>query len=96
LPGSLVYTVAEAGWAVAYGAGAILLGVALLTYAAGPVMAPAWVRWTTLVAGIAALASLAWFPQFLVYLWAIAIGIWMLAAPQTAEARQASRSPQTA
>lgn len=89
LPGTLTYTIAEAGWAVAYGGGAILLGCALVTYALGPVAAPAWVRWTTLVAGIAAIASIAWFPQFLVYLWAIAIGVWTLVsrrstAPATA------------
>jgi hypothetical protein len=78
LPGTLAYTVSEAGWAVAYGAGGILLGCALLTYAIGTVAAPAWVRWTTLVAGVAAVASIAWFPQFLVYLWAIVFGIWTL------------------
>jgi len=83
LPGTLTYTVAEAGWAVAYGAGGILLGAALVTYAIGPVAAPAWVRWTTLVAGVAALAEIAWFPQFLVYVWAIAIGIWTLVSKRS-------------
>jgi hypothetical protein len=47
------------------------------------------VRWSTAVAAVAALAGLAWFPFFLVYLWAIALGLWTLrnapaGAPQTA------------
>jgi hypothetical protein len=84
LPPTLTYTVAEAGWAVAYGAGGILLGCALLTYAIGPVAAPAWVRWSTLVAGICAVASIAWFPQFLVFVWAIVIGIWTLVSKRSA------------
>ena len=95
LSGPLVYTVCEAGWAVAYGGGGILLGLALVIYALGPVAAPAWVRWTTLVAGIAALASIAWFPQFLVYLWAIAIGVWTLVASRST-ARETAATPQTA
>jgi len=84
LPPTLTYTIAEAGWAVAYGAGGILLGCALLTYAIGPVTAPAWVRWSTLVAGLCAVASIAWFPQFLVFLWAIVIGIWTLVSKRSA------------
>jgi hypothetical protein len=84
LPPTLTYTIAEAGWAVAYGAGGILLGCALLTYAIGPVAAPAWVRWSTLVAGVCAVASIAWFPQFLVFVWAIVIGIWTLVSKRSA------------
>jgi hypothetical protein len=82
----VVYTFAEVGWAVMYGAGGTLLGCALITFAAGPVAAPAWVRWTTLVAGIAGLAALAWFPFFLVYLWAVVLGIWLLVSPASARA----------
>jgi hypothetical protein len=76
----IVYTFAEAGWAVMYGAGGTLLGCALVAFAIGPVTVPSWVRWATLVAGIAGLASLAWFPFFLVYIWAIALGCWLLVA----------------
>jgi hypothetical protein len=83
------YLFSEAGWAVMYGAGGILLGIALFTFAVGRVTVPAWVRWSTAVAAVAALAALAWFPFFLVYLWAIALGLWTLlntpaGAPQTA------------
>jgi hypothetical protein len=85
----VAYTFSEAGWAVMFGAGALLLGCALVTFAAGPVTLPGWIRWTALVAGIASLAGLAWFPLFLVYIWAIVIGIALVAmelrqAPETA------------
>jgi hypothetical protein len=81
------YVFSEAGWAIMYGAGGILLGVALATFVIGRVAVPAWVRWFTAVAAVCALAAIAWFPFFLVYLWAIILGLWtLLAAP--AEARQ--------
>jgi hypothetical protein len=76
----VVYVFAESGFAVMYGAGGILLGAALITLVVGRVTLPAWVRWSTAVAGVAALAALAWFPFFLVYLWAIVLGLWTLAA----------------
>jgi hypothetical protein len=75
LSAPVAYTFSEAGFAAMYGAGGLLLGCALLTFAAGPVTLPAWVRWATLIAGLAGLAALAWFPFFLVYIWAIVIGI---------------------
>jgi hypothetical protein len=37
---SVVYTFAEVGWAVMYGAGGTLLGCALITFAAGPSPCP--------------------------------------------------------
>ena len=81
----VVYVFAESGWAVMYGAGGILLGAALVTLVAGRVTLPAWVRWSTAVAGVAALAAIAWFPFFLVYLWAIVVGLWtLLSAPSQA------------
>jgi hypothetical protein len=76
----IVYTISEIGWAIAFGAGAVLFGAALVTFAAGPVAVPAAVRWGTLVAGIAALAGAAWFPFFLVYIWAIGMGLWLAVA----------------
>lgn len=83
------FVFSEAGYAVMYGAGGILLGVALATFVIGRAAVPAWVRWSTAVATVCALAALAWFPFFIVYLWAIVVGLWtLLAAP--AEARQLS------
>jgi hypothetical protein len=78
----VAYTLAEAGWAVMYGAGGLLLGCALVTFVSGPVTVPAWVRWTTAVTAVAALAAIAWFPFFLVYIWAVVLGIWALVAGQ--------------
>lgn len=76
----VIYVLSETGWAVMYGAGGTLLGCALVAFAIGPVAAPAWVRWSTLVAGIAGVAALAWFPFFLVYIWAIMVGVWLFVA----------------
>jgi len=92
LSAPVAYTFSEAGWAVMFGAGALLLGCALLTFAAGPVTLPAWIRWTTLVAGIAAIAGLAWFPMFLVYIWAIAVGVGLVVI-EWRQAPQASAQP---
>jgi hypothetical protein len=91
LTSGTVYTFCEAGFAVMYGAGGVLLGAALIAFAAGPVAAPSWVRWSTLVAGIAGLAALAWFPFFLVYIWAIVVGAWLIVAD-----REPAAVPQTA
>jgi hypothetical protein len=87
------YVFSEAGWAVMYGAGGVLLGAALVTFAAGRVTVPAWVRWATAVAGLAALAAIAWFPFFLVYLWAIVLGLWGLVASPAAVRRTAAAQP---
>lgn len=83
---TVVYTVSEGGWALMYGAGGLMLGVALVTFAVRPVAVASWVRWTTLVGGIASLLAIAWFPMFLVYLWAIVIGIWLLVSTRQPEA----------
>jgi hypothetical protein len=87
------YVFSEAGWAVMYGAGGLMLGVALLTFVLGPVTVPGWVRWTTAVAGVAALAAIAWFPFFLVYLWAIVLGLWALLASPVEARRPAAAQP---
>jgi hypothetical protein len=86
-----IYTFAEAGWAIMFGGGALLLGCALIVFAVGPVAEPAWVRWTTLVAGIAALAGLAWFPFFIVYAWSLVLGLRLLvtARSEAPEVRRA-------
>ena len=84
----VTFVISESGWVVMT-AGCILLGSALLTFARAAVSVPAWVRWSTVVAGVAAIASAAWFPLALLILWAIAIGIWLIAArpaPTTAPA----------
>ena len=84
------YLFSEAGFAVMYGAGGILLGAALVTFVVGRVAVAPWVRWATAVAGIAALAGIAWFPMFLVYLWSIVFGLWTLVAAPAGLQRSAS------
>ena len=44
----------------------------------GRALVPAWLRWSTLVAGVAGIVSLAFFPAVLVLLWGIVMGIWLL------------------
>jgi hypothetical protein len=81
VPANVAYTVAEAGNVLIFGVGAILLGVALLALVVGAgATLPAWVRWTTALGAIAALASPAFFPFFLVLVWSLATGAWLLAS----------------
>jgi hypothetical protein len=76
---TVTYTFAEAGWVLIAGVGGVLLGCALLLFALGGAAVPSWVRWSTLVAGVAAIAGYAWFPFALVLIWSLALGIWLLA-----------------
>jgi hypothetical protein len=39
---------------------------------------PTWLRWATLGAAVIALFSLAYFPYFITFIWAIVTGVWML------------------
>lgn len=96
LTNGVIYTFAEAGFVVMYGAGGTLLGCALLVFALGPVRAPAWVRWSTLIAGIAGLAALAWFPFYLVYLWALVLGVWILVGERSRATEPARTETQPA
>jgi hypothetical protein len=77
---TVAYVIAEAGYAMMFGAGGVLLGFALLAWAFGArAAAPGWVRWITVIAGILGLASLAWFPFFGLLIWALVIGLWLIA-----------------
>jgi hypothetical protein len=76
---NLAYMFSEAGFVRIYGAASIMLGFALivLVLAWGGAL-PAWLRWATLVGGIAAVAGPAFFPFFLVLIWSLVAGIWLL------------------
>jgi hypothetical protein len=74
---AVTFVLSESGWVIMTG-GCVLLGSGLLTFVASAVAIPAWMRWATAVAGLAAIAAAAWFPLALVILWSIAIGIWLL------------------
>ena len=80
------FVFSESGWVIMTG-GCILLGSGLLTFVTSAVAIPAWLRWATAIAGVAAIAAAAWFPLALVILWAVAVGVWLLVrggAPATA------------
>jgi MFS family permease len=84
------YILSEAGLAIMYGAGGTLLGCALIAFGLARAAVPAWYRWFTVVAGICGFAALAWFPFFVVLIWAIASGIWLVAGSRSeAPVRQA-------
>jgi hypothetical protein len=94
IPAGVVYALVAGGWVVIAG-GAALIGCALLALTVAPSTLPAWVRWSTLAAAVAALAALAYLPFFLVYLWAVVMGVWLLAgergtAPETAATASAA------
>jgi hypothetical protein len=86
----VTYLASELGFSVVFGPAAILLGFALIAFMVGArTLVPAWLRWSTLVAGLAGVVSLAFFPAALVLLWGIVMGIWLLVpgrAPATAAA----------
>jgi hypothetical protein len=82
-----VYTFSEVGWAILIGAGAFLLGISLVALMLGSKGAlPAWVRWATLLAGLGGIAGLAFFPFFLVLIWGLVAGIWLLVTGRPAAA----------
>ena len=62
-----------------------MLGLALVALMLGSRgTLPAWLRWATLVAGLCGVAGLAFFPFFLLLLWAVLIGAWLLTAADPA------------
>ena len=79
VPTTLTYMISEATSALIFGAAPMMVGIALVMLSLGVGQAlPAWLRWSTLVAGLAGVASLAYFPFFLLLLWNVAVGVWLL------------------
>jgi len=77
----LTYLIGEIGVVMIFGSGAALLGFALIALGlAARVTFPEWLRWLTLIAGVASLTGLAFFPFFLLILWGMVIGVWLLVA----------------
>jgi hypothetical protein len=80
IPLAVTYLISVIGVALIYGAGAILLGCALIVLvlnARG--LLPSWLRWLTLVAGIAGIGGLAFFTFYVLMLWGIIVGLWLVA-----------------
>ena len=77
----VTYLLGEVGVIFIFGSAAALLGfalVALVVAARGAL--PGWLRWFALGAGLCGIAGPAFFPFFVLLLWAIAAGIWLLRA----------------
>jgi hypothetical protein len=76
----VTYGIVIGGAVVMIGPGAFLLVVALFSLAIGSRgTLPTWLRRVTLAAAVIALFSLAYFPFFAIFIWAIVTGVWLLA-----------------
>lgn len=96
VPASVTYLASEIGAVFIFGAGAILLGLALFAYAVrAAATLPAWLRWSAAVAGIAGIAGLAFFPAFLFMLWWIVAGAWLIVSGRRATAGALAAQPGT-
>ena len=94
----ITYAFLNAGMGVTFGVGGFLLGLALLALAVGGQAIPTWLRAFTMLAGLSALATwpflvaLNWSPNqwlpgpfYLVILWGLVMGIWLLVTSPRAE-----------
>jgi hypothetical protein len=80
---NVTYVLVEVGSAAVWGAGAFLLGLALIALsAAGAAVFPAWLRVATAIAGIGGITGVAFFPSGLLILWGLAVGLWLVFAGQ--------------
>jgi len=76
----VAYVILQVGGVIVFGIGGIFLGMTLISLMIGsPQTLPAWLRWFTLVVGVLALASPAWFPFFPLLLWSLVAGLWLAA-----------------
>jgi len=81
IPPPVTYLLGEVGVIFIFGSAAALLGFALIAVVlAGGGMLPGWLRWFALVAGLCGIAGPAFFTFFVLLLWAVATGIWLLRA----------------
>jgi hypothetical protein len=82
----VTYLITQTGFVVALGAGGLLLGVALivLMMESGG-MLPLWVRVASAIAGLGGLASIAYFPFFLLLVWGLVVGVWIVLSARALE-----------
>jgi hypothetical protein len=96
---AISYALMSGGMLVFFGAGGALLGIALAILATRGTAAPSWIRVFTGLTGLAALSSWAFLlatgwspnqwlpgPSYLVILWGLVTGVWLLISPATPEA----------
>ena len=93
---AISYAFTSAGLVILFGVGSLLLGIALITVAIGGRSAPIWVRAFSGLTGVSAFFSWAfilashwspnqWLPVpfYVVVLWGIVIGVWLLVSSPT-------------
>jgi hypothetical protein len=79
IPLAVTYLISEVGSVLIYGVGALLLGCALIILMLNTRgLLPSWLRWMTLAAGIAGIAGLAFITFYLLMLWVIVVGVWLV------------------
>jgi hypothetical protein len=84
---SVTYLVSEVGSVLIFGVAPVLLGLGLIALMLSvPTVLPSWLRWVTVVGGLAGVLSPAFFPFFIMMLWALVLGVWILVSAQRLEA----------
>lgn len=91
VPPTVTHLISEVGSVLfIFGAGAAMLGFALITLALTSRSAlPRWLRWLTVVAGICGIAGPLFFTFFVLLLSVLAVGVWLLATSRHAAASAA-------
>lgn len=86
VPPTITYAIGITGTEVIFESAATLLGLAMILVALvnAPVL-PAWLRWLTLAVGVLAPTALAYFTFFPILIWAIVVGVWLLATREKGE-----------
>jgi hypothetical protein len=79
IPANVTYMFTQTGFAASWGIGGTFLAVTLLAVAlAAPAAVPGWLRWFTVAAGVIGLFSFMFFPFFILVVWALVAGIWLV------------------
>lgn len=77
----VTYVLSDTFLNVFFGSGGIMLGFTLIAlFLSSHGRLPAWVRWFTLGVGVLALGAPFFFPAFAIPIWAVVIGVWLIAA----------------
>jgi len=85
------YQISDMSLNVLYGSGGIFLGLALIALMINSRGAlPAWLRWITLVCGVLAIGTPAYFAAPAIPIWCAVMGVWLLIARSTVRAQGAA------
>jgi hypothetical protein len=81
VPHAATYQLSDTNLNVLFGSGGVLLGFALITLMIGSRgTLPRWLRWLTLVCGVLAIGTPAYFAAPAIPIWCAVIGVWLLVA----------------